>query len=147
METQPVTTKYKNHRLPIEIISHAVWLYFRFCLSFRDVEELLFGHCQLSGTNNSTRAVTSGLPLHEKGQARVPEGHVCSRNDGTKPKIIGNPGLRITRSPQVNYEARKHQSRVPKLNFCLLLTILLTKKRQFPSQHLWISADVEGPLA
>ncbi len=33
---------YKNHRFPAEIISHAVWLYFRFCLSFRDVEELLF---------------------------------------------------------------------------------------------------------
>ena len=32
---------YKNHRFPVEIISHAVWLYFRFCLSFRDVEELL----------------------------------------------------------------------------------------------------------
>jgi hypothetical protein len=24
-----------------EIVSHAVWLYFQFCLSFRDVEELL----------------------------------------------------------------------------------------------------------
>jgi putative transposase len=34
-------TRYKNHRFPVEIISHAVWLYFRFCLSFRDVEELL----------------------------------------------------------------------------------------------------------
>jgi len=33
--------RYKNHRFPTEIISHAVWLYFRFCLSFRDVEELL----------------------------------------------------------------------------------------------------------
>src|SRR6266545_4115380 len=33
---------YKKHRFPAEIISHAVWLYFRFCLSFRDVEELLF---------------------------------------------------------------------------------------------------------
>jgi putative transposase len=34
-------TKYKNHRFPVEIISHAVWLYFRFCLSLRDVEEIL----------------------------------------------------------------------------------------------------------
>ncbi len=42
MDTLPVTTKYKNHRFPVEVISHAVWLYFRFCLSFRDVEELLF---------------------------------------------------------------------------------------------------------
>src|SRR5262249_31249352 len=40
MDTPP-TTKYKNHRFPVEIISHAVWLYFRFCLSFRDVEEIL----------------------------------------------------------------------------------------------------------
>src|SRR5215475_12183478 len=35
------TSKYKNHRFPVEIVSHAVWLYFRFCLSFRDVEEIL----------------------------------------------------------------------------------------------------------
>jgi len=41
IDTPPATTKYKNHRFPVEIISHAVWLYFRFCLSFRDVEELL----------------------------------------------------------------------------------------------------------
>jgi putative transposase len=39
MDTPPTTT-YKNHRFPTEIISHAVWLYFRFCLSFRDVEEI-----------------------------------------------------------------------------------------------------------
>src|SRR5918912_4114285 len=36
------TPTYKNHRFPLDIISHAVWLYFRFCLSYRDVEELLF---------------------------------------------------------------------------------------------------------
>jgi putative transposase len=41
MDTPPATTKYKPHRFPGEIISRAVWLYFRFCLSFRDVEELL----------------------------------------------------------------------------------------------------------
>ena len=33
--------RYRRHRFPIEIISHAVWLYHRFCLSFRDVEDLL----------------------------------------------------------------------------------------------------------
>jgi putative transposase len=32
---------YPRHRFPSEIISHAVWLYHRFCLSFREVEELL----------------------------------------------------------------------------------------------------------
>ncbi len=32
---------YRGHRFPPEIICHAVWLYLRFTLSFRDVEELL----------------------------------------------------------------------------------------------------------
>ncbi len=32
---------YRNHRFPPEIITHAVWLYHRFSLSFREVEELL----------------------------------------------------------------------------------------------------------
>jgi putative transposase len=35
------STSYKGHHFPHEIISHAVWLYFRFALSYRDVEELL----------------------------------------------------------------------------------------------------------
>jgi putative transposase len=36
---QPVS--FKRHRFPADVIRHAVWLYFRFTLSFRDVEELL----------------------------------------------------------------------------------------------------------
>ncbi len=32
---------YKNHRFPPEIIARAVWLYHRFSLSFREVEERL----------------------------------------------------------------------------------------------------------
>jgi putative transposase len=32
---------FKRHRFPAEVIRHAVWLYFRFTLSFRDVEEML----------------------------------------------------------------------------------------------------------
>ncbi|MEI6848050.1 MAG: IS6 family transposase [Chlorobiaceae bacterium] len=35
------TNLYAGHRYPTEIISHAVWLYFRFTLSFRDIEEML----------------------------------------------------------------------------------------------------------
>ncbi len=33
--------RYKNDRFPTEIISHDVWLYYRFCMSYRAVEELL----------------------------------------------------------------------------------------------------------
>jgi len=38
----PSIDRYKNHRFPAEIISHGAWLYFHFCLSYRDVEALLF---------------------------------------------------------------------------------------------------------
>jgi hypothetical protein len=43
MNTPAITTTYKTHRFPAEIISHAVWLYFRFSFSFRAVEEFLLG--------------------------------------------------------------------------------------------------------
>jgi len=32
---------FKRHRFPPDVIRYAVWLYFRFTLSIRDVEELL----------------------------------------------------------------------------------------------------------
>ena len=36
---QPIS--FKRHRFPPEVIRHAVWLYFRFSLSVRDVEEMM----------------------------------------------------------------------------------------------------------
>jgi len=57
------TQRYKHHRFPPEIISHGVWLYYRFALSYRDVQELLMergiavsheairGWCQKVGQN------------------------------------------------------------------------------------------------
>jgi putative transposase len=39
MNSQP--PNYPRCRFPPDIISHAVWLYYRFGLSFRDVEDLL----------------------------------------------------------------------------------------------------------
>ena len=35
------TISFKRHRFPPEIIRRAVWLYARFALSYRDVEDLL----------------------------------------------------------------------------------------------------------
>ncbi len=34
-------SRYLRHRFPPDIISHAVRIYHRYCLSFRDVEDLL----------------------------------------------------------------------------------------------------------
>jgi putative transposase len=33
--------RHRGYRFPPAIISHAVWLYYRFCLSFRETEDLL----------------------------------------------------------------------------------------------------------
>ena len=48
---------YRGHRFPTEIISHGVWLYYRFSLSLRDVEGIL-----ASGESSShTRPSDSGV--------------------------------------------------------------------------------------
>src|ERR671929_796903 len=39
--TTPACPSYAGHSFPAEIISHAVWLYFRFPLSLRHVDEIL----------------------------------------------------------------------------------------------------------
>ena len=36
-----MNSNYKGHRFPPQIIGHAVWLYHRFTLSLRDIEDLL----------------------------------------------------------------------------------------------------------
>ncbi len=41
MKTNTAVPSYKRHRYPAEILAHTLWLYFRFSLSFRDVEELM----------------------------------------------------------------------------------------------------------
>src|SRR5918999_3655123 len=37
----PLRSRYAGYRFPPEVISHAIWLYFRFPLSLRMVEEML----------------------------------------------------------------------------------------------------------
>ena len=68
---------YRGYRFPPEIISHAVWLYHRFCVSFRDVEDLLAQgasaiKCCYAAAGSGTRAGETGM--------RVP----VSRNISTR---------------------------------------------------------------
>jgi hypothetical protein len=60
---------YRRHRFPPVVIQHAVWLYLRFTLSYRDVEELLAergldisyeGTVNLSGRVSRMQATGSG---------------------------------------------------------------------------------------
>ena len=38
---QNLDVSFKRHRFPLQIVAHAVWLYLRFNLSLREVEEML----------------------------------------------------------------------------------------------------------
>ncbi|GHO63224.1 hypothetical protein KSC_021160 [Ktedonobacter sp. SOSP1-52] len=41
MKKSPSAFPYNGFRFPPEIISHCIWLYFRFSLSYRDIEEVM----------------------------------------------------------------------------------------------------------
>ena len=57
---QPIS--FKRHRYPADVIRHAVWLYFRFTLSLRDVEDLkLASGLRLSRLAKLGRVASSSL--------------------------------------------------------------------------------------
>ena len=55
---------YKRHRFPPEIIQHAVWLYYRFNLSCRDIEDLL-AERGIAVSYESIQISASGAALFE----------------------------------------------------------------------------------
>jgi hypothetical protein len=65
---------YEGHRFPAEIISHCVWLYFRFSLSFRDVEEMMASAVSWSPTKRFGNGVRSS-------DSRTP--NACVQGEGT----------------------------------------------------------------
>ena len=57
---------YRGHRFPAEIISHCVWLYFRFTPSFRDVEEMMAERGVRFAHTTVRRWVQRFIPVFEK---------------------------------------------------------------------------------
>ena len=51
---------FKRHHFPPEIIRHAVWLYFRFTPSFRDVEEFLAQRGISAGSASAMKRCAAG---------------------------------------------------------------------------------------
>ena len=85
---QPIS--FKRHRFPAEVIRHAVWLYFRFTLSIRDVEELLVERgIEISREEVRTWVIKFG-PLFAKNlRRRHPKPTGCWRLDEMVVKIGG----------------------------------------------------------
>lgn len=48
---------YRRHRFPPEFIQHAVWLYYRFNLSHREIEDILARHLLAAGHYRALRQV------------------------------------------------------------------------------------------
>lgn len=62
----PSANLYKRHRFPPAIIQHAVWLYHRFSLSHRDIEDLLAerGMRGFSSPEQAQRALSVHAVVH-----------------------------------------------------------------------------------
>ena len=73
---------YRRHRFPANVIAHAVWLYFRFPLSLRMVEDLLAAH-GITVSHQTIRLSGIGAP--------DPVGRQCRKKDRY------DPGLRMLR--------------------------------------------------
>ena len=41
MEVRSAADLYRGHRFPADVINQVVWLYFRFSVSYREVEEMM----------------------------------------------------------------------------------------------------------
>jgi transposase-like protein len=76
---------YRRHRFPADIIQHAIWLYLRFTLSYRDVEELLAERGLDVSYETVRRWVLKFGPLNRAQAAArppAPERALAPRRDG-----------------------------------------------------------------
>src|SRR3954471_21500080 len=73
MSSPAAKSPYAGYRFPPEVISHAVWLYFRFPLSLRMVEEVLAAH-GIIVSHESVRqwALKFGLAFANQIRRRLP---------------------------------------------------------------------------
>jgi len=67
-------TSYSQHRFPPHIIQHAVWLYTRFTVSYRDIEDLLAERGpDISAIVTLTQKLTNFFELAEFGVSQAIE--------------------------------------------------------------------------
>src|SRR3954467_2223714 len=88
--TQPITPSYAGHRFPPEVISHAVWLHFRFPLGLRMVEEMLAAR-GIAVSHETVRqwALKFGQAFANEIRRRLPRAGDKWRLDEVQIKIAG----------------------------------------------------------
>src|SRR3954451_2876159 len=81
---------YSGYQFPPEIIRHAVWMYLRFTLSFRDVEELLAERGITVAYETVRRWVVTFIPaIARRLRARRPRPHARWHLDEVFVRIVG----------------------------------------------------------
>jgi len=78
---------YRRHRFPAEVIVHAVWLYLRFPLSLRMVEDLLAARGIIVSHQTGSGGVKTGQ-WAEQNRARCFNGSVANRTFGHKSMLL-----------------------------------------------------------
>ena len=83
-----LSSLYRGHRFPVEIISHCVWLYHRFPLSLRDVEQMMAHR----GVTVSYETIHQwcrkfGQTTRYAGAGRVPETSGISRRSSSRSQV------------------------------------------------------------
>jgi hypothetical protein len=95
----PVYPRYAGYRFPAEIISYAVWLYYRFSLSLRDVE-LILAEWGITVTHESIRVNRRRkLTHHRRPKLTHPSG--WSADPGGPLPFNGSPLFSLQRKPFV----------------------------------------------
>ena len=90
--TSSTKNPYAGHRLPPELISYTVWLYFRFPLSLRMVEEMLaYRGIQVSYETIRRWALKFGRQFANLVRRRLPRPGDKFHLDEVVIKIAGNP--------------------------------------------------------
>src|SRR6478672_10692706 len=98
---------YRRHRFPPVVIQHAVWLYLRFTLSYRDVEELLAER----GLNISYETVRSWVLKFGPVIARPA---AASPSSPEQPMAPGRDGGPDCRQAHVSVACRRPRRRGPR---------------------------------
>ncbi len=117
-------SSYRGYRFPPEIISHAVWLYHRFTLSFRDIEDLLAERgvivtyesirqwCMKFGPNYAIHSVISLLRVSVAGSGGARNPHILPVCSGScAPTSPACATLATTSDAMYNW-LRKRQGRL-----------------------------------
>ncbi|MFF9764657.1 MULTISPECIES: IS6 family transposase [Streptomyces] len=149
---------YKGRRHPVEVIAHCVWLYFRFPLSFREVEELILGRGVLVSHETVHRwCARLGQAYAGALRRRQPRpgderhlGEVFMKIDGEQRSTCGGPSTPTAMSLDFLVQSRRDTAatrhffrRLLKKTHALPRVVVTDELRSYGAAHREVMPSVE----